>query len=128
MPHSKTCLSFKKQDFIKTKKNTITKLKKVFIGLFIRKITKSCFVKILMKVFGQTYGCFQRELFQTKQNINELPSFKHSLSHKDFHISPRIINIPDDMETDDEKTIWIEKNKIAKLGAPKPVLTSLKKF
>ena len=56
-----------------------------------------------MKVFGQTYGCFPSENCSDKANINELPSFKHSLSHKDFHISPRIINIPDDMETDDEK-------------------------
>ena len=48
--------------------------------------------------------------------------------HKDFHISPRIINIPDDMETDYGKTIWIRKNKIAKLGAPKPVLDIVKKI
>ena len=32
------------------------------------------------------------------------------------------------METDDEKTIWIEKNKIAKLGTPKPVLDIVKKI
>ena len=32
------------------------------------------------------------------------------------------------METDDEKTIWIEKNKIAKLGVPKPVLDIVKKI
>ena len=128
-PIQKTCLSFKKQDFIKTKKNIVTKTQESFHWFIYQKNNKVMLCKNPDEGIWPNLWVFpKRELFQTKQNINELPSFKHSLSHKDFHISPRIINIPDDMETDDKKTIWIEKNKIAKLGAPKPVLDIVKKI
>ena len=128
-PIQKTCLSFKKQNFIKTKKNTIAKTQESFHWFIYQKNNKVMLCKNPDKGIWPNLWVFpKRELFQTNQSMNELPSFKHSLSHKDFHISPRIINIPDDIETDDEKTIWIEKNKIAKLGAPKPVLDIVKKI
>ena len=128
-PIQKTCLSFKKQNFIKTKKNTIAKTQESFHWFIYQKNNKVMLCKNPDKGIWPNLWVFpKRELFQTNQNMNELPSFKHSLSHKDFYISPRIINIHDDMETDDEKTIWIEKNKIAKLGTPKPVLDIVKKI
>ena len=128
-PIQKTCLSFKKQNFIKTKKNTIAKTQESFHWFIYQKNNKVMLCKNPDKGIWPNLWVFpKRELFQINQNINELPSFKHSFSHKDFHISPRIINIPYDIETDDEKTIWIEKNKIAKLGAPKPVLDIVKKI
>ena len=128
-PIQKTCLSFKKQNFIKTKKNIIAKTQESFNWFIYQKDNKVMLCKNPDKGIWPNLWVFpKREMFQTNQNMNELPSFKHSLSHKDFHISPRIINIPDDIETDDEKTIWIEKNKIAKLGAPKPVLNIVKKI
>ncbi len=128
-PIQKTCLSFKKQNFIKTKKNTIAKTQESFHWFIYQKNNKVMLCKNPDKGIWPNLWVFpKRELFQTNQNMNELPSFKHSLSHKDFYISPRIINIHDDMETDDEKTIWIEKNKIAKLGTPKPVLDIIKKI
>ena len=128
-PIQKTCLSFKKQNFIKTKKNTIAKTQESFHWFIYQKNNKVMLCKNPDKGIWPNLWVFpKREMFQTNQNMNELPSFKHSLSHKDFYISPRIINIHDDMETDDEKTIWIEKNKIAKLGTPKPVLDIIKKI
>ena len=128
-PIQKNCLSFKKQNFIKTKKKSIAKTQESFHWFIYQKNNKVMLCKNPDKGIWPNLWVFpKRELFQTKQNMNELPSFKHSLSHKDFYISPRIINIHDDMETDDEKTIWIEKNKIAKLGTPKPVLDIIKKI
>tara|TARA_B100001057_G_scaffold24307_1_gene22451 strand:+ start:735 stop:1709 length:975 start_codon:yes stop_codon:yes gene_type:complete len=128
-PIQKKCLSFKKQSFIKTKKNAIAKTQESFSWFIYQKNNKVMLCKNPDEGIWPNLWVFpKRELFRTRQNVNELPSFKHSLSHKDFHISPRIINIPNDMETSDEKTIWIEKNKIAKLGAPKPVLDIVKKF
>ena len=128
-PIQKNCLSFKKQSFIKTKKNAIGKTQESFSWFIYQKNNKVMLCKNPDEGIWPNLWVFpKRELFQTGQNVNELPSFKHSLSHKDFHISPRIINIPNNMEASDEKTIWIEKNKIAKLGAPKPVLDIVKKF
>ena len=128
-PIQKNCLSFKKQSFIKTKKNAIAKTQESFSWFIYQKNNKVMLCKNPDEGIWPNLWVFpKRELFRTGQNVNELPSFKHSLSHKDFHISPRIINIPNNMEASDEKTIWIEKNKIAKLGAPKPVLDIVKKF
>ena len=128
-PIQENCLSFKKQSFIKTKKNAIAKTQESFYWFIYQKNNKVMLCKNPDEGIWPNLWVFpKRELFRTRQNVNELPSFKHSLSHKDFHISPRIINIPNDMETSEEKTIWIEKNKIAKLGAPKPVLDIVKKF
>ena len=128
-PIQKNCLSFKKQSFIKTKKNAIAKTQESFSWFIYQKNNKVMLCKNPDEGIWPNLWVFpKRELFQTGQNVNELPSFKHSLSHKDFHISPRIINIPNNMEASDEKTIWIEKNKIAKLGAPKQVLDIVKKF
>ena len=128
-PIQKTCLSFRKQNFIKTKKITTTKTQESFHWFIYQKNNKIMLCKNPDEGIWPNLWVFpKREFFQTSQKVNKLPSFKHTLSHKDFHISPKIINISDDVETDDEKTIWIEKNKIAKLGAPKPVLDLVKKI